>query len=146
MLMCAQGSARPLIERLDSFEGYREELPLPVAIKTAGRVEGKKRGPQDQLGPFVVLKVIKPPEGNSRRADWEEGYARQLPSYMGPRNTARKATSPGFDTDFLLLLSRVDPVQPEKAAVTGRRCGRYSVSVDDWPVPACEPFRYRRAA
>jgi len=27
--------------------------------------EGKKRGPQDQLGPFIVLKVIKPPEGNS---------------------------------------------------------------------------------
>lgn len=37
--------------------------------------EGKKRGPQDQLGPFIVLKVIKPPEGNS----WCGGTGRKKP-------------------------------------------------------------------
>lgn len=33
------------------------------------------------------------------------GVRTSTPSYMGPRNTARKATSPSFGTDFLLLLS-----------------------------------------
>ncbi|MGQ3295222.1 MAG: hypothetical protein ACT6U0_23845, partial [Shinella sp.] len=37
--------------------------------------KGKKRGPQDELGPFIVLKVIKPPEGNS----WCGGTGRKKP-------------------------------------------------------------------
>ena len=44
-------------KRMPSFPGT---LKIPSWL-----TQGKKRGPQDQLGPFVVLKVIKPPEGNS---------------------------------------------------------------------------------
>ena len=53
------GEGEPLLQEKDVPSFLTMLKILPWLMK------GKKRGPQDQLGPFIVLKVITPPEGNS---------------------------------------------------------------------------------